>query len=170
MQSPELEICVKVFVSYAHEDQEYHQKLLQHLSLLMHSGKITIWHDQELLAGVDWENQINTRLSEADIILLLISANFLASKYCWNKEFQVALSRHKRGEAWIIPIIVKPVDWRSSPLGQFQVLPTGSKPVTQWNDLEAAFEDVVQGIRKVVEQSQVTLHREAKVKELRSEV
>ena len=141
---------VKVFISYAHADQELHKKLREHLSALEHSGNFIIWQDQEIPVGANWEDQINKHLNEADIILLLVSASFIASKYCWNKEVQVALERHEAGTAKVIPIILKPAFWQDTPLGRLQVLPTGAKPVTQWNDQDVAFEDVVQGIRKAL--------------------
>jgi ABC-type branched-subunit amino acid transport system substrate-binding protein len=141
---------VKVFISYAHEDQELHKKLRKHLSLLERSGQITIWQDQEILAGEDWENQIDLRLNEADLILLLVSASFIASNYCWNKEVQAALQRHSTGMVRVIPVILRPVHWKEPPLGQLQALPTEAKPVTQWNDHDAALDNVVQGIRHAI--------------------
>jgi TIR domain len=172
MQPIEPETSVKVFISYTHTDQELRKKLEEHLSSLLYSGEITIWQDQEIPAGANWEDQINTHLSSADLILLLVSASFIASKYCWNKEVQAALQRHKRGEARIIPIILKPTVWQNTPLGQLQALPTGAKPVTQWNDQDAALEDVVQGLQKVV--AEITLRkkalREEKIRELTNKI
>src|SRR5438270_250774 len=144
MQSIESEISVKVFISYAHVDQELHKKLKEHLSVLKRSGKIIIWQDQEIPAGANWKDQINTNLNEADLILLLVSASFIDSEYCWNEEVEVALERHKAGTARVIPIILKPADWQHTPLGQLQALPEEGKPVTQWSDQDAAFDKVVQ--------------------------
>ncbi len=141
---------VKVFISYAHADQELCKQLQDHLSPLIRSGRMTIWQDQEIPAGEDWENHINTRLNDADLILLLVSASFIASNYCWNKEVREALKRHKAGMVQVIPIILRPVHWQSTPLGQLQALPTRAKPVTQWNDLDTAFADVVRGILKAL--------------------
>src|SRR6266849_8210214 len=117
MWATEPEICVKVFISYAHADQELHKKLENHLSSLKYSGEITLWQDQEIPAGADWEDQIHTHLDEADIILLLVSSDFIASKYCWNKEVQAALQRHRVGTVRVIPIILRPVRWQNTPLG-----------------------------------------------------
>ncbi len=174
MQPTEPEISVKVFISYAHADQELRKKLEDHLSPLLYSGEITIWQDQEIPAGANWEDQINAHLSSADLILLLVSASFIASKYCWNKEVQAALQRHKAGMVQVIPIILKPVHWQNTPLGQLQALPTGAKPVTQWNDYDAAFEDVVRGIRDIVEHLRIKLRkdalRKAKIRELTDKI
>jgi hypothetical protein len=160
MQPTESEASIKVFVSYSHADQELCKKLEDHLSSLKYSGKITIWQDQEIPPGATWGDQIYTQLNNADLILLLISASFIASKYCWSKEVEIALQRHKDGNARVVPIILKPVHWQDTPLGQLQALPTGAKPVTRWNDQDDAFEDVVSGIRKVVEDLRVTLREQ----------
>ena len=160
MQPIELEIDMKVFISYAHADKELYKKLEEHLSSLLYSGKITIWQYQEIPAGANWEDQINTHLNEADIILLLISASFMASKYCWNKEVQAALQRHKEGTAQVVPIILKPALWQDTPLGQIQALPRDAKPVTLWGDPDAAFEDVARGIRDIVEHLRIKLRED----------
>src|SRR5436305_7340665 len=144
---------VKVFISYANADKELRQKLEEHLSLLKHSGKIVIWKDQQILPGANWDHHIQTHLKDADMILLLVSASFIASNYCWDREVQKALELHKAGTVRLIPIILRPVDnWQSTPLGQLLALPTGARPVTQWDDQDAAFEAVAQGIRRVVEE------------------
>ena len=125
---------VRVFISYAREDQQLHEKLVKYLVPLKNAGKITIWHDQEILPGTEWDEQIRTRLKEANMILLLVSADFLASDYCYGVEMQQAIKRHKDGKAHVIPIILKPADWQDTPLGRLQVLPTDAKAVMQWND------------------------------------
>src|SRR5215469_15127066 len=120
MSPSESAISVKVFICYSHADQELRHRLEEHLSALIYSGKITIWQDQKIPLGANWEDQINTHLSEADLILPLVSASFIASKYCWNKEVQIALARHKEGTARVVPIILRPVHWQDTPLGQLQ--------------------------------------------------
>ena len=139
MRPTDPEICIKVFISYAHEDQELHNKLKAHLRPLERSGQITIWQDQEIGAGENWEEEINTRLNEADLILFLVSASFMVSEYCWDKEVQKALERHRARTARVVPVILKPVNWQDTPFGQLQALPKEAKPVTQWNDHDAAF-------------------------------
>src|SRR5215469_9499591 len=122
-------MSAKVFISYAHADQELRKKLEDHLSSLNHSGKITIWQDQEIPAGGNWEDEINIHLNEADIILLLVSSDFIASKYCWNKEVQTALERREAGTAQVVPIILRPALWQDTPLAQLQALPADARPV-----------------------------------------
>ena len=130
MQPIEPKIGVKIFISYSHADQELRKKLEDHLSWLKHSEQITVWHDEEIPAGANREDQINTHLNEADLILLLISPSFMASEDCWHKEARTALARYKAGMAWVIPIILRPVNWKNTPLGELQPLPTEAKPVT----------------------------------------
>jgi TIR domain len=123
--------------------------------LLERQGLVTSWHDRKIRPGDDWANEIDTHLESAQIILLLISADFLASDYCYGVEMRRALDQHFAGEACVIPIILRPVDWQHDLLlSGLQALPTNSKPVTSWSSsppYDAAFEDIAQGIRKVVE-------------------
>src|SRR2546423_49301 len=106
---------VQVFYSYAHEDERLLHKLNGHLSSLRREDKIAIWYDRDIRAGSDWEHSIDAHLNTADIILLLISSDFIASDYCYSVEVQRALERHHMGEACVIPIILKPVDWQNTP-------------------------------------------------------
>jgi TIR domain len=168
MQHIKPEISVKVFIGYSYEDQKLYKKLEDHLSSLKNSKKIIIY--PEIPAGVNWENQMNSHLNEADIILLLVSSSFMASEYHWNKVVQAALKRYKEGTAWVIPIILKPVDLTDTPLKPLRALPRWDKPVTQWNNQNAAFADIAQGIRIVVEGSLITLRQDAKIRELRNEM
>ncbi len=146
---------VTLFYSYAHEDEELRNQLDKHLHVLKRQELITSWHDREIRAGDDWAIEIDTHLESAQIILLLISADFFASDYCYGVEMKRALARHFTGEARIIPIILRPVDWKHDLiLSSLQVLPTDSKPVTTWSSsppYDAAFEDIAKGIRKVLE-------------------
>src|SRR5260221_9866333 len=96
-------IPLSVFIAYAHEDELLRQQLETHLSLLHRQGLISEWHDRDILPGAEWAREIDARLETASIILLLISADFLASDYCYELEMQRALERHKRGEARVIP-------------------------------------------------------------------
>jgi LuxR family transcriptional regulator, glucitol operon activator len=143
---------VKIFCSYANKDQSFLSTLKTHLFPLQRQGLIDTWSDIDISPGTDWEKNIETHLSTAHIILLLISPDFMASDYCYSKEMQDALERHDQGEACIIPIILRPVDWQDTPLGKIQALPLKAKPIVLWKDLDEAFFDVALGIRKVVEE------------------
>ncbi|MEH2003729.1 toll/interleukin-1 receptor domain-containing protein [Nostoc sp.] len=143
--------AVKVFFSYSHKDEALRDELATHLSMMKRQGVIEAWHDREISAGSEWANAIDDNLEVADIILLLVSANFLASDYCYDKEMTRAMERHQTREARVIPIILKPSDWNGAPFGKLQALPKNAKPVTTWQDQDEAFLNVAQGIRRVVE-------------------
>ena len=139
---------VDVFFSYSHKDEKYRDKLATHLSMLQHQGVIQSWHDRNISAGEEWAKAIDDNLKAADIILLLISADFLASRYCYEIEMKQAMARHKAGEAKVIPIILRPVDWSGAPFGTLQAFPKNAKPVTKWSPRDEAFLDIAQGIRQ----------------------
>ena len=143
---------IQVFFSYAHEDERLRDELAKHLSLLENQNVITGWHDRQIPAGNEWAEAIDAHLDSAQIILLLISADFMASKYCYGTEMKRAMTRHKTGEARVIPIILRPVDWYSAPFGMLQALPRDGRPVTSWPNQDEAFFDIARGIRNVVKQ------------------
>jgi TIR domain len=150
--------ALEVFFSYSHKDQALRDQLEAHLSLLKNQGFISSWHDRKIIAGTEWAGEIDAHLNSAQIILLLISADFLASTYCYGIEVARAIERHNAGEAIVIPIILRPCDWHSAPFGKLQALPTDGKPVTgrSWHDLDEAFYDVATGIQKAVRE--LTMH------------
>ena len=103
-----------VFYSYAHEDGSYRDMLNTHLSLLRRQGLIRQWSDRDITGGMEWDPEILRKLEEAHIILLLISADFLASDFIWNEEMKRAMERHAAGQARVIPIILRECDWPSA--------------------------------------------------------
>src|SRR5713226_5126476 len=90
---------IKVFLSYAHEDEPLLRKLETHLSLLKRQGLISTWYDRQIVPGTNWAATIDEQLEQASIILLLVSADFLASDYCYGVEMQRALQRHQAKQA-----------------------------------------------------------------------
>jgi AAA-like domain/TIR domain len=147
----ELTSNIEIFISYSHKDEDLREELVTHLSNLRRQGKITAWHDRAIEAGTEWEAQIKDHLESAQVILLLISPPFMASTYCYDIEMQRAIERHQAGTARVIPIILRPVDWKDTPFSMLQALPKDALPVTKWGDRDSAFLDVVQGIRRAVE-------------------
>jgi hypothetical protein len=143
--------AIEVFYSYSHKDEDLRDELEKHLSILKHQGVIQSWHDRRIGAGREWEAEIDTHLNTAHIILLLISADFLASDYCYDVEMKRAMERHEAKEACVIPVMLRPCDWRGAPFGKLQALPKDAKPVTSWPDLDEAFLNVAQGIRAAAE-------------------
>lgn len=140
-----------VFTSYSHKDSDLREELETHLSNLRRQGKIKAWHDRAIEAGAEWDAEIKANLESAHVILLLISPRFMASEYCYDKEMQLAMERHNARTARVIPIILKPVDWKDTPFSRLQVLPTDGKPINTWDNQDEAFLNVVQGIRRAVE-------------------
>ena len=112
---------------------------------------IEMWQDRKILAGDQWDESINNELASADIILLLVSVDFNNSQYIWEKELDVAMQRQQKGEARVIPVILRNCDWKSAPYGKLQALPTGAIPVKQFEDPDKAYTDIAKGIRNVVE-------------------
>jgi hypothetical protein len=141
---------VIVFYSYSHKDKALRDELETHLKILVREGVIEEWHDQQIPPGGDWESAIDSSLESAQVILLLVSANFMASDYCFGKELQSALELHRLGRSVVVPVIVHPCDWQSSPIGTLRALPKGGKPVTTWRNRHEAWNDVARGIRQVV--------------------
>src|SRR5260221_4463327 len=143
---------IEVFFSYAHKDERLRNELEKHLAILKRNGYITIWHDRRIAPGKVWGFEINTNLTKANIILLLISPDFMASDYCESVEVKQALKRHEAGECHVIPVILRPVSWKDTAFGTLQALPTNGKPVTEWSNRDKAFLDITEGIRNVVQE------------------
>jgi|SRR6266566_9945595 len=133
-------MSLEVFYSYAHEDEALRNELDKHLSLLQRNGLIVGWHDRRLEAGDEWRDQIDAHAHSAHIILLLISPDFLASDYCYDVEMKLALHRHSKRDAIVIPVILRPVDWSAAPFAHLQALPRDGKAVTTWSNRDEALD------------------------------
>src|SRR6266446_10995658 len=107
---------ITIFFSYAHEDEPRRKELEKQLSFLKRQGIISGWHDRDIQAGQEWEHEIDRHLNTAQIILLLISPDFMDSDYCYSVEMKRAMERHEQGEARVIPIILRPVNWQTPPI------------------------------------------------------
>ncbi len=143
---------VKIFFCYAREDELLRKGLEKHLRTLKRQGLIDVWHDRDISAGTEWEQEIDNHLNSAHIILLLVSPDFMDSDYCYGKEMQQAMERHKCGEAIVIPVILRPVYWQGAPFSKLQALPTDGKPIKSWHDEDEAFYDVVKGILEKIKE------------------
>lgn len=141
---------VEIFLSYAHEDEALKKKLVTHLSILQRTRGTFLWHDRDIKAGDDWATAIDDHLKTADIILLLISAYFLASNYCYSIEMEAAMERHKLGQAKVVPIILRPVELEDTPFMRLQALPQGAKAVSTWQNQDEAWLNVVQEIKRIL--------------------
>jgi hypothetical protein len=139
---------LRLFVSYSHADKELKERLIKHLQPLIREELIEVWADHEILAGDDWDKEISKKLCEADIILTLVSIDFINSKYCYDVELIKALEREADGDAKVIPIILRSCLWTKSPLGRLKALPTDGKAVTTWQDIDEALTVAATGIRE----------------------
>jgi tetratricopeptide (TPR) repeat protein len=148
---PRLTEPLELFYSYSHKDEDLRDELETHLSMLKRQKVIGQWHDRGIPAGQEWGGEIDEHLKGADIILLLVSANFLASDYCYDIELKLAMERHEKGEARVVPVILRPCDWSGAPFGKLQALPKNAKPVTTWANQDEAFTDIAKGIRHAAE-------------------
>jgi hypothetical protein len=141
---------VEVFFSYARQDENLCQELVKQLRVLEQNGMIKVSHASEILPGQERNSKISAALEKADIILLLVSADFISSDYCYGREMIRAIERDKAKEAYLIPVILRPCDWEDAPFGSLKALPGGAKPCTQWTDIDAAFLDVTNGLKPFI--------------------
>jgi TIR domain len=141
-----------IFTAYSHKDETLRDELEVHLALLKRAGIATVFHDRRILAGQDWGNEIDAVLYESDIILLLLSPDFLASDYCFGIELQTAIELHEAGQTIVIPVVLRPCEWTEDErLVRLMALPKDAVPVTTWSNKDVALLDVAKGIRRVIE-------------------
>ena len=142
----------KVFISYSKTDKAYLEQLKKHLELLQRQGLLEIWDDMELAAGEVWDETIKKELGTADIIILLVSSDLIATDYIWNVEMKKALERHERGEVTVIPVIIRPCDWEDAPFAHLNALPEKGKPISMWTNHDEAWVYVIKKIRQAAKQ------------------
>jgi len=153
---------VKLFISYAHADDALRHEFTKHLAALRNQGLVDDWHDGRIAPGETWEKAIFDHLDAADIILLLISADFLDSYFCYERELSRALHRHEAGQARVVPIIIRPCSWEGDrQFGHLQVLPDRGRPITTWGNRDEAFTDVVRGLSRMVQELAAATRRVA---------
>ncbi|MFM9946967.1 MAG: SUMF1/EgtB/PvdO family nonheme iron enzyme, partial [Saprospiraceae bacterium] len=141
---------LQLFIAYSRKDSAFLDELRVQLTPLERSGKAKIWYDGKIEPGVVWETAIRENLHSADIILLLVSADAIASDYFYDKELADALARHAAGTARVVPLIVRPCVWQETRLGELQALPKDGKAVTSWGDRDEAYADAVAALTRMV--------------------
>ncbi|BCL35793.1 TIR domain-containing protein [Nostoc sp. MS1] len=142
--------AIKIFFSYDEKDKELQDELAKHLKLMQREGTIQAWHGHDISGGSDKESEIEKHLNSAQIILLLISPDFIFSEELWERDVKRAMERHQAKEARVIPIILRPVDWEKTPFGRLQPLPKNRQPVTTWKNQDEAFAEIAKDIRQVL--------------------
>jgi len=140
----------KCFVSYASPDEEYKNALKNHLQGLINSGYIEYWDGQIIPPGAEWDKEIKNRLNEAEVIIFLVSADSISSAYINNVEFALAMQKLDRKEAIILPVMVRNCDVESSPFNRFMRLPTKDKAISSWKNRDAAYVNVVKGLKNIL--------------------
>lgn len=140
----------KVFLSYAHKDEEYKDELKTHLKVLSRLGKIEIWDDRAIDAGDEWRVEIMKALEEANIILMLISNYFIASDFCYDIELKRALERHEADTARVIPIIIRTCQWTDLPFSKLQAVPKNGKAISEWDNPDEAYTFIAKRISAIV--------------------
>jgi len=143
----------KIFISYSREDVNIvESKLIRSLRNLERHDKIIIWYDKKLQAGDEWDPEIKKQLQEANIILFIVSLDFIANDYIWDVEIKNAIERHNNIKTTVIPIILSPCDWagNATPFSKLQVVPTKGKPITTFENQDEAWLEVLQAIKKVI--------------------
>jgi tetratricopeptide (TPR) repeat protein len=142
---------VEVFYSFAKEDASLLKKLDNHLSTLRHEKLISSWNTRQIMAGSNWQEELDAHLNTASLILLCVSSDFLASGYQYGRELQRAMQRHTENEARVIPIILRPCDWTHAPFAKLQIVPRNRKAVTSWSNQDEAFTEIAREIRTALE-------------------
>lgn len=143
---------INVFISYADADEALKVELEKHLKVLEMNNIISTWNDRKIVAGSERKKEIDKHLYSSQVILLLISSDFIASDYCYGDEMHTSMKLHYSHKAIVIPIMIRAVDdWQSTPFGKLEVLPKNAKPITLWSNLDEAFSNVVKGIREMIQ-------------------
>lgn len=140
-----------LFFSYSHKDEALRDQLETQLAMLRRQGVIQTWHDRRIVTGEELDHAVSAHIEADDVILLLVSPDFLASDYCYEIEMARAMERHRTGEAIVIPVIVRACDWHHAPFGKLMATPTDGRPVTQWPDRDQAFLEVAKSVRAAVQ-------------------
>ncbi|MEJ0049348.1 MAG: toll/interleukin-1 receptor domain-containing protein [Rhodospirillales bacterium] len=148
-------MAIDAFISYAHADDKALDRLHKHLAMLRRDGGLHAWSDHEILAGTKFGGAISSSLESSALFLALVSPDYMASRYCYDEEFRRALELSETGRIRIVPIILEPCDWLSSPLRDFLALPKDGKPISDWTNENNAFLDVVTGLRRLLESLRV---------------
>ena len=117
---------------------------------MISNREIEIWYTDLILGGVEKDIEIKNRIEASSIFLILVSSNSIFSDEINLKQINVALKRNRLGKIILIPILLKPCQWEILPIAKNQVLPTNKKPISLWRDLDEAFLEVIENLRRVV--------------------
>jgi hypothetical protein len=143
-------MATTAFISYAHADANALDRLHKHLAMLKREGTLNAWTDHAILPGDRVDGAISAQLERSTIFVALVSPDYLASRYCYEKEFELGLALAQAGRMRIVPVILEPCDWLSSPLKEFLALPKDGLAISGWTNQNNAYLDVVTGLRRIL--------------------
>jgi len=143
---------LELFCSYSTDDEDHRRAFERSLAGMRRAGILTTWNFRTIPPGENLDREISAALKRADVIVLLVSSSFIDSEYCWNVEMRAAVDRHDRGDARIVPVIVRSCLWGDAPFSRLNALPKDAKPVSSWDDPDEAWTNVAEGIRTVAEE------------------
>lgn len=143
---------IKIFISYSRKDKRFLEEIRTYLKVYENRNEIEVWYDGNLTPGVEWEKEIHERFCSAQVILLLISADFFASDYCWHRELPAAMQRSKDGVATVVPVIIRPCDWQKNTPAKLMVLPKNSVAVNLWKNRDQAYESIAKDLCDYLDQ------------------
>lgn len=141
---------MKAFISYSHRDEHYLERLKVHLAPMRRENRITDWADKDIYAGSNLDSSISDELENSDLFIALISPDYLASNYCYDKEFEKALRMQDSGRITIIPIILQPCEWKKTPFGKMKALPKDGKEISEWTNENNAYLDIANELRRLL--------------------
>lgn len=139
------------FISYSHADERYLERLHKHMAMLTRAGLIDAWSDHRILPGSAIGKEVDRQLAASGLFIALVSPDYLASNYCYETEFKQALAMAEAGKLRIVAVILESCDWLSSPFSELLALPKDGKAIAEWTNANNAYLDVVQGLRRVIE-------------------
>src|SRR5258708_19146080 len=148
---------IEVFCSYAPADEHFYLDLETHLSILRRQKRVALWNHRKLVGGVNWEEEVDEHLENAAVILLLVSADFLASDYCYGVEMDRALERARLKQACVVPILIRPASLKGAPFSHLMPLPRNGTPIASWRDRDEAFFGVAEELRAVLDSLPTTI-------------
>lgn len=141
---------VKIFISYSHKDENIKEHIDIHLASLKRSDRVEVWNDRKIGIGSEWDDTIKKELELSDLILLIVSADFIASDYIWQVEIKKAIERHRKGLAVVIPIFARPCDFSEMPFAKLQGLPKDAKPISTFLNTDEAYSEISKAIKEFI--------------------
>jgi len=139
-----------IFIAYAKADENILELLRKHLTSLERTEGVTIWYDGKIDLGKEWLEETEKAMANADIILLLVSADFIASDFCYEHQMKQALELHAADKASVIPVIIRDCAWENAPFSQLKVLPLNGVHSTSsvWDTEDEPYVEIARALNE----------------------